>query len=105
MEHIKVKMSTVDYDSVCKYYNQHKPANFNEIKKLDRYEGGFCIDLNKKKEFDENNNIKQVRWVNKNLITRPCYYSFNKEETMLLFQSLVSVYGEDNISLTSDPIY
>lgn len=106
MEHIQVKISTVDYDTVCQYYNQHKLSNFNPIKRLNRLEGGFCIDLDTKSQsLDENDNIKQVRWYRRNLITQPMYYSFNNDETKLLFESLKAVYGDDNIFLTSEPIY
>jgi len=106
MEHIKVTIPTVDYNTVCQYYNDHKPDNTNPIKKLNRAEGGFCIDLDKEqKDFDENNNIKQVRWVRRNLITRGGYYSFNDDEIKLLFEALKSVYGEDKIYLTSELIY
>lgn len=102
-EHIKVTILTVDYNSICNYYNQHKPSNFNEIKRLDRVEGGFCIDLlTQKQNLDVNENIKQVRWSNQHLLTKWSYIPFSAEETKLLFESLVSVYGDDKIFLTSE---
>ena len=104
-EHIKVTILNVDYNNVCGYYNQHKPSTFNEIKQLDRVEGGFSIDLlTKNQKLDINENIKQVRWNNKHLITKWSYIPFSSEETKLLFESLVSIYGNDKIFLTSESI-
>ena len=102
-EHIKVAILTVDYNNVCNYYNQHKPSNFKEIKRLDRVEGGFCIDLQiQDNKLDVNESIKQVRWYNQHLLTKWMYVPFSAEETKLLFESLVSVYGNDKIFLTSE---
>ena len=33
------------YKPICDYYNANKPADWTPLKKLDRSEGGFSVDL------------------------------------------------------------
>ena len=43
--YIRVTMDNISYKNVCDYYNQNKPDDWKPIYKLDRVEGGFCIDV------------------------------------------------------------
>jgi hypothetical protein len=97
---IRVTIPTVDYSAVCAYYNTHKPMTANPLVPLDRIEGGFCIErFGDFKGKDENIKIKQVRWANRKLITPMGYYGMTTDEEKLLYDALVSVYGEEQIFL------
>ena len=103
---IKVTFDAITLDQsnkVIEYYNKNKKETDNPLKKLDRAEGGFEIELNKPINIfiglsNVNNKIKQLRWTNKRLIS-DVYQDFNQSEKELLYQALCSVFGEEYIIL------
>ena len=104
--HIQVLFREISYDSVCDYYNSHRPEEWNPLQELERAEGGFSVaipnyepDLNNIFSYDANAKIKQLRWQNKHLKAPAGLRGFNKEETELLYHSLCNVYGEDQVIL------
>lgn len=101
MSTISVTFREIEYDPVCLHYNTHKSTDWNAIRRLDRIEGGFCIDLNHSFNEDEdaNKRIAQVRWNQKQLITPFGCIGFTDKQTFLLYESLKSVYGEDQVKL------
>ena len=97
--HIQVLFNEVSYEDVCEYYNIHKPDTWSPLKRLERAEGGFAIDLQNPESSDPNRKIKQLRWKNKYLHTPPGWIGFNDEEKILLYQSICNVYGNDKTIL------
>lgn len=106
MSNIKLKSRVIDYSLVLNYYNEHKDDSSNPLYKLDRFEGGFGIDIKNYKPdlrnpmcSDANANIKQLRWDKGVLFTAPGYNRFNAEESTLLLNALKHVYGNDKAHL------
>jgi len=106
MSNIKLDSPVVDYTAVLKYYNEHKDDSSNPIYKLDRFEGGFGIDIKNYKpdsrnpmSYDPNSKIKQLRWKKGVLLTAPGFNSFNSNESTLLLNALKHVYGNDKAYL------
>ena len=98
--YIKVNFDTLSYEDVCAYYNKHKPEDWKPIQRLDRIEGGFMIEMNSKpKHYNENENIRQVRWSRKCLFTPIGYYGFSEEEIDLLHIAFNSIYGPESAVL------
>ena len=69
MDNIKLDSPAVDYTALLKYYNDHKDDSLNGLYKLERFEGGFEIDIKNYKtyscnpmRYDPNSKIKQLRW-------------------------------------------
>lgn len=84
---------------VIDYYNKIKPSHNNVIEELDRCEGGFKI-AEEDTEIgtgESNTKIKQLRWYKRTLDPMK-YKGFTREETLLLYQSLVHVFGESLVS-------
>lgn len=85
------------------YYNQHKPVDWNALAKNDVAEGGFCIPLNpehiKSGARDINDKIKQVRWHQKKLVNWKHGKSMEDTETLLLYQALGSVFGDEYVKM------
>jgi len=107
MKYIEVHFDHIDYESVCNCYNARKPDNSPELKRLYRAEGGFRLDI-KNDEGDytcNNNSIKQLRWYRKKLHTPIGMVAFDNDEHILLYDSLVSVYGNDKVSWYIGPLY
>lgn len=96
MKFIQVSFGTIDYDSVCQYYNKHKNDNWEPLERLDRAEGGFKIKLNNELA-DINTTIKQLRWDRRCLKPYMMYPSFSEEEQQLLYKSISSIYGDDSV--------
>jgi hypothetical protein len=100
---IHVLLGSIDKEQlelILDYYNSNKDILDEPLEILDRCEGGFKIQLAyMKNQFgDPNNMCKQVRWKNGQLISNG-YISFTYNETMLLYQSLCHVLGNNNVSL------
>ena len=96
-------ISQVEYQQIIDYYNSIKPNHYMRLKILDRCEGGFQISLDDSelalvKSCDVNCKIKQLRW-NRRKLDRLKYIGFNQEETILLYRSLVHVFGETTVVL------
>ena len=103
--YIQVLFNEVLYEKICDYYNFYKPKEWNQLKGLERAEGGFYIDI-KHQVIDSNplssnhfKKIKQLRWSNKCLITPIGWSNFTNNEITLLYHSLCHVYGENQVLL------
>ena len=109
MLQIQVSFETIapeQYSAVIDYYNQHKNADWNEIEKNTAAEGGFMIALKpdeiKTDSKNPNDMVKQVRWNRKRLLCgRYGKYLnvFTDEETTLLYDAMVTVFGKELIEL------
>ena len=103
---IQVSFNEISYEKVCDYYNCYKPREWSPLKRLERAEGGFCIDI-KNHKVDENDiftkdsnaKIKQLRWVQRSLKTPMGWYGFSDDETNLLYDAIRNIYGEDQVTL------
>ena len=91
---------------IIDYYNQHKNADWNEIEKNTAAEGGFMIPLKpeeiKPGSKNPNDMVKQVRWNRKRLLCAiygNYLNAFTDEETTLLYDAMVSVFGKDHVVL------
>ena len=112
MSTIKVLTDTLKggYEPIIRYYNENKPEDAMELRKLDRSEGGFELSLNMEQlasqrewssrfnrfGLDHNETIKQLRW-SRGRLESGCYIGFNKEETALLFRALQHSLGAQNV--------
>jgi hypothetical protein len=101
---IKVKIDVIkqnENQEIVEKYNELKPANWQPLEILQRAEGGFQIEIPDKKNVkctNQNDKIKQLRWMNKTLVCRNSYIGFNHVELQLLFRAMHSVLG-DNVYL------
>lgn len=111
---IKVSFDIITPDqknAIVDHYNSHKPEEWNELCNLDRLEGGFCIARTKEEiqrcpcsnpfaldPHDGNYKIKQVRWEQK-MLKCGMFFGFNEQETLLLYNAIVHVYGKEFVSL------
>ena len=98
------------YKPICDYYNANKPADWTPLKKLDRSEGGFSVDLtpteikqilewrnNISCVVDNNDTIRQLRWTNNGFLKTHRYIGFTEDQTLLLFQALKASIGDDQV--------
>lgn len=98
---IKVKIGVIkEYENqeIVKKYNEMKPPDCPPIEILDRAEGGFQIKIPEKNNIkckNQNEKIKQLRWMNKALVCRGCYTTFDEKEVQLLFKAMYIVLGDD----------
>lgn len=98
---IKVKVNvitTIENQEILKKYNELKPPNWPPLEILQRAEGGYQIEIPEKKIINcanQNDKIKQLRWMDKALMCRSCYTTFNEKELQLLFRAMHSVLGDD----------
>jgi hypothetical protein len=107
---ISVKFASIspeEYRAVIDHYNHIKPSHFLLLEQLDRCEGGFQIALDRceialdgRKEEPVNKTIKQLRW-NRRKLDPLNFIGFNQEETRLLYQSLIHVFGQTEVTLES----
>jgi hypothetical protein len=98
---IKILQDSISFDNIQKilaYYNEHKHVDNEPLEHLDRYEGGFKINITKMKDIkcDDNKKIKQLRWHNRFLLNFN-YIGFDIEENNLLYNSLAAVLGQENV--------
>jgi hypothetical protein len=98
---IKVLQDSISFDNAQKildYYNEHKNVDDEPLEELDRYEGGFKMNITGMKDIkcDDNQKIKQLRWHNRFLLNFN-YIGFNIEENNLLYNSLAAVLGQENV--------
>ena len=98
---IKVKVNVIktnENQEILKKYNELKPPNWPPLEILQRAEGGYQIEIPEKKNIkcaNQNDKIKQLRWMDKALVCRRYYTTFNEKELQLLFRSMHSVLGDD----------
>jgi hypothetical protein len=105
---IKIKVNidviTADqYEKIIERYNELKPETWQPLERLPRAEGGFQLEIPEKKGVkcnNQNQKIKQLRWVKKCLVPYQYYLGFNDRETEILYHALKSVFGE-NVFLES----
>jgi len=102
MPYVSVNFKVIvddSYEAVVKQYNKNKPSDWQPLAKLGRIEGGFQIDIPELKDKnDVNGRIKQVRWHKLGLRTRITDIPFSDEETKLLHDSMVTVFGKEKIN-------
>ena len=111
MTTISVKFASIspeEYERIIDHYNIIKPNHYLVLERLDRCEGGFQIALNEYEltlietslycTNDRNYKIKQLRW-NRRRLDPYIFIGFNHEETMLLYQSLIHVFGGSDVVL------
>ena len=112
MSTIKVLTNTLKggYEPIITFYNENKPMDAMELRKLDRSEGGFELSLNAQQlasqrewssrfsrfGLDDNETIKQLRW-SRGRLESGCYIGFNEEETALLFRALQHSLGAESV--------
>jgi hypothetical protein len=100
MTTIKVLTDTLSggYGPILEYYNTNKPHDWNPLRRLQVYEGGFEIALNESytRPTDYNDSVKQLRW-SRGCLSSGGYIGFNFEETFLLFKALQHSLGEDKV--------
>jgi hypothetical protein len=88
------RISLECYDKICEYYNERE--TLGKIQRLDRCEGGFCVEIkreDRESEF-ENDRIRQLRW-NKRRLVSGIYKSLLEDERLLLYESMINVLGDD----------
>ena len=95
---IKVLVDTIEYQPVLDYYNANKPEHEEPLEKLDRFEGGFQIQIPsmKNKPVDENLKIRQLRWSSGRLVSQfgwNIYIGFTEKQTVMLYEALVHALG------------
>ena len=68
---IRVLSPTVNYEEVLTHYNANKPEDEEPLERLDRFEGGFQIQIPSMKDkiVDANKKIRQLRWSNGRLVS------------------------------------
>lgn len=96
---IKVNVKTLNPDEVCNIFNRIKQSDMLQLKKLDRLEGGFMLELPGKQDLriDANEKCKQLRWHRGFLKQHFGYMGFNREELDTLYLALQEHIGEDNV--------
>ena len=94
---IQVLPETIKYQPVLDYYNSHKEEGEPPLKRLERAEGGFQIDIPEeewKKDFNagyvrENDKIRQLRWNHEGCLVDRGYKTFTAKQGNLLYEALV----------------
>ena len=93
---IQVLPETINYQPVLDYYNSHKEEGELPLKRLDRAEGGFQIDIPKEeweKDYngytDANKKIRQLRWNHEGCLVDRGYKTFTAKQGNLLYEALV----------------
>ena len=87
------------YEPILDFYNSKRDQSTPPLEKLPRCEGGFMIKLPNYdliKDYDINNKIQQLRWSKRQLVS-DIYIGFDDEQLDLLFDSLCSCLGENNV--------
>lgn len=114
MPTIRVLPKTIkgDHETICEYYNAHKPEEWMPIEKLDRDEGGFKIPMTTAERetrlkwifrmtgnslCDHNDLIKQLRWTDNGYLQSHFCVGFTEAETQLLFKALTHTLRENQV--------
>ena len=92
---IKVLVDTIKYQPVLDYYNANKPEDEEPLERLDRFEGGFQIQIPsmKNKSVGENSKIRQLRWSRGRLVSYFGLIGFTEKQTVMLYEALVHALG------------
>ena len=77
------------YTQCVTNYNINKSSDEEPLERLNRYDGGFKINLSfmKDKICDDNEKIRQLRWNKGRLVSFP-YIDFTEKQTRLLYDSI-----------------
>ena len=95
------------YREILYYYNSNKPDNWKNLRQAGVYEGGFEVSKNESeieelqkryRYLDPNEKVRQVRWSNGRLLGLG-HLPLLEEETLLLYQALKHVLGENLVEL------
>jgi len=93
---IQVLPETINYQPILDYYNSHKEEGELPLKRLERAEGGFQIDIPEEqweKDYrgytDANKKIRQLRWDHEGCLVSRGYKTFTAKQGMLLYEALV----------------
>lgn len=97
--YIKVNVKALNHDEVCDIYNRNKSEDMLPLKKLNRLEGGFMLELPDKQDLaiDANEKCKQLRWHRGFLKPHLGYIGFNSEELETLYSALEDHLGEGQV--------
>jgi hypothetical protein len=94
------------FKPICDLYNQKKPADWKPIARGGFYEAGFEIPLNdderesqlKRGYNDVNDLVRQLRFY-RGRLEAGYYIGFTKEQTKLLYEVLVELWGQENVQM------
>jgi len=89
------RISIETCEKICEYYNKRETQG--ELKMLDRFEGGFCVEIKKIESDLENEKIRQLRWSKKCLVSDG-YIGLLDSEVDLLYESMENVLGVGVVS-------
>jgi len=106
MTTIYTSLATVKggFEPICNLYNKKKPAHWKPIRRVGCYEAGFEMDLEddllqsqiRLGNTDPNELIRQLRF-NRGRLEAGYYIGFTPEQTQLLFETLVEIWGEEYV--------
>jgi hypothetical protein len=101
---IVVLVDRISYGPILDYYNSHKPEDEEPLQRLDRFEGGFQIDIPHLKDdksiYDPNNKIRQLRW-SRGCLKSAGFIGFTENQTLILYEALVHSLGGNNVMLVN----
>ena len=106
MPNIRVNVDTIIYENVVEAFNKNRPKGSPELRRANVAEGGFEIPLTKeelklsiRRPFaDYNSTVRQVRWYN-GVLRSDYFIPFTEEQTLMLYESIKSCIGADNVEL------
>ena len=103
---IQVLQEMITYQPILDYYNSRKEEGESPLRRLDRAEGGFQIDIPQeqwKKDsngfIDENYKIRQLRWNREGCLVSGGYITFTEKQGNLLYEALVHSLPPGNVVL------
>ena len=94
------------FEPICDLYNKKKPADWKPIRRGGFYEAGFEIPLEdderesqlKRGYNDVNDLVRQLRFY-RGRLEAGYYIGFTKEQTKLLYEVLVELWGPENVKM------
>lgn len=91
--HIHVISKCIEYKPILDYYNARKSDDEEPLEILDRFEGGFQIQIThmKNEMVDNNLKIRQLRW-NRGELKSFGYIGFSEKQVMLLYEAIVNAF-------------
>jgi hypothetical protein len=107
---IKVSFKTFpSYAPILKWYNDNKPAEWQQIEEAGICEGGFQVPLTSTEVdllrerypvmLNPNHYVRQLKWHNGELREHHSYATPRNEEIVLLGKALQAVFGEDKVEI------
>ena len=106
MPNIRVKVEKIESKNVIGAFNKSRPEGTPELRRAGVAEGGFEIPLTKEELklsmrgpfADYNSTVRQVRWYN-GVLRSDYFIPFTEEQTLMLYESIKSCIGADNVEL------